>query len=329
MIVGDNRTQLFNYFREYGPPLSVLIELHGISKRFGNFQALQDVSLAVGPGVTGLLGPNGAGKSTLIKILLGLLQPTTGTGRVLGFEIGKQARSIRANVGYMPEDDCFLFGLSGVEAVQFSAQLSGMPAIEGLRRAHEILDYCGLAQERYRVVDTYSTGMRQKLRFAQAIVHDPPLLILDEPTSGLDPEERDIMLRRINRLASKHGKAIVLCTHILPDVQAVSDAVVILAHGKVRVADRLEKLSEPAEPAIKVSVIGKAIGFADKLSADGFDCESNTDGVLVVRGPLDEVTKRVWEVARATNTTLRSMSPSRNSLEDIFMKAVQERPHGS
>ncbi len=159
--------------------------------------------MSIQPGVTGLLGPNGAGKSTLIKILLGLLRPTSGTGSVLSFDIASQARDIRANVGYMPEDDCFLYGLSGVESVQFSAQLSGLPGVESLRRAHEILDYCGLAQERYRNVDTYSTGMRQKLRFAQAIVHDPSLLILDEPTSGLDPEERDIMLRRIERLSQR------------------------------------------------------------------------------------------------------------------------------
>lgn len=224
--------------------MSNLIELDRISKRFGAFHALRDVSLSVSNGVTGLLGPNGAGKSTLIKILLGLLRPTSGSGKLLGFEIGRQAREIRANVGYMPEDDCFLYGLSGVEAVQFSAQLSGLPSLEGLRRAHEILDFCGLAQERYRSVDTYSTGMRQKLRFAQAIVHDPPLLILDEPTSGLDPEEREIMLRRIKRLTTQHGKAVVICTHILPDVQAVSDSVVILVHGSIRVSDQLENLSK-------------------------------------------------------------------------------------
>ena len=250
--------------------MSALIELEDISKSFGSFHALRDVSVSIESGVTGLLGPNGAGKSTLIKILLGLLRPTSGTGRVLDYEIGKQARQIRANVGYMPEDDCFLFGLTGVESVQFSAQLSGMQSIEGMRRAHEILDYCGLEQERYRNVDTYSTGMRQKLRFAQAIVHDPPLLILDEPTSGLDPEEREIMLRRIQRLASDHHKTVVICTHILPDVQAVSDSVVILANGMVRVSDRLQELSRPAEPAVNVRLLGDIATFADRLAAEGF-----------------------------------------------------------
>ena len=309
--------------------MSALIELDHISKRFGTFQALQDVSVSIEPGVTGLLGPNGAGKSTLIKILLGLLQPTGGTGRVLNCEIGKQAREIRANVGYMPEDDCFLFGLTGVEAVQFSAQLSGMYAVEGMRRAHEILDFCGVEQERYRNVDTYSTGMRQKLRFAQSIVHDPPLLILDEPTSGLDPEERDIMLRRIKKLGTDHDKTVLICTHILPDVQAVSKSVVILANGTVRVSDQLVELSRPAEPAVKVRLLGDHDSFINGLAAKGFQADATPRGEIVVRGPLDRLSEIVWQIADQTGVVVRSLAPSRNSLEDIFLQAVQERPNGS
>lgn len=306
--------------------MTALIQLDRIAKRFGSFQALEDVSLSIHSGVTGLLGPNGAGKSTLIKILLGLLRPTSGSGNVLGFPLGSNPRNIRAKIGYMPEDDCFIYGLSGVEAVQFSAQLSGIPSTEGLRRAHEILDYCGLAQERYRTVDTYSTGMRQKLRFAQSIVHDPPLLILDEPTSGLDPEERDIMLRRIKRLASDHGKTVVICTHILPDIQAVSDSVVILARGTVRVCDRLENLSRPSEPAVNVRVLGDSSAFVSQLSSEGFHTEQGDDGTVTVRGPAEELAARVWKVAKESNTVVRSLAPSRNSLEDIFLKAVQEQP---
>ena len=309
--------------------MPALIELSQISKSFGPFQALRDVSLSIDPGITGLLGPNGAGKSTLIKILLGLLQPSRGSGRVLNFEIGSEARQIRANVGYMPEDDCFLFGLTGVEAVQFSAQLSGIRAIEAMRRAHEILDYCGLEQERYRNVDTYSTGMRQKLRFAQAIVHDPPLLILDEPTSGLDPEERDVMLRRIKRLASDHDKTVLLCTHILPDVQAVSDSVVILATGTVRVSDRLTELSRPAEPAINVRIIGDTGAFVNELASQGFQADEMAVGAFVIRGPVDQLSTKVWQIAAQTDVVVRSLAPSRNSLEDIFLRAVQERPNGS
>ena len=306
-----------------------LIDLQHISKSFGAFTALQDVNLSIEAGITGLLGPNGAGKSTLIKILLGLLRPTGGAGRVLDFVIGEQTREIRANVGYMPEDDCFLYGLTGVESVQFSAQLSGMFSTEGLRRAHEILDYCGLAQERYRTVDTYSTGMRQKLRFAQAIVHDPPLLILDEPTCGLDPEERDVMLRRIKRLASDHDKTVVICTHILPDVQAVSDAVVILARGTVRVADRLQQLSRPSDPAVRVRLLGETEAFAAALEDHGLHGERTADGTLLIRGPVDELSRKVWLLAEQTGSVVRSLAPSRNSLEDIFLQAVQEHPNGT
>ncbi len=233
--------------------MNTVIELEGITKDYGSFRALDGVSFVVETGITGLLGPNGAGKSTLIKVLLGLLRTTSGRGRLLNYELGRQSREIRANVGYMPEDDCFFHGLTGVESVQFSAQLSQFPQLEGLRRAHEILDFCGMGQERYRAVETYSTGMRQQLRFAQAIIHDPPVLVLDEPTSGLDPKERESMLNRIKLLARDHGKAVLLCTHILPDVQTISDAVVILARGRVQVADRLQELSRPTKPSPKFS----------------------------------------------------------------------------
>ena len=241
--------------------MTILIDLDGITKdyttkNFRRFRALDNVSLKIQSGITGLLGPNGAGKSTLIKVLLGLVRLTSGRGRLLDFELGRQAREIRAHVGYMPEDDCYLHGMTGVESVQCVAQLSNFPAVEGLRRAHEILDFCGLAQERYRNVETYSTGMRQKLRFAQAIVHDPPVLILDEPTSGLDPEERQVMLNRIRLLSREHGKTVLLCTHILPDVQSISDSVVILARGRVQVSESLAELSRPATPSLQVRIAG-------------------------------------------------------------------------
>jgi ABC-2 type transport system ATP-binding protein len=309
--------------------MGTLIELDEITKDYGAFRALDQVSLRVETGITALLGPNGAGKSTLIKVLLGLLQTTSGRGRLLDFEIGRQVRQIRANVGYMPEDDCYLHGLTGVESVQLSARLSRLPPLEGLRRAHEILDFCGIAQERYRPVETYSTGMRQKLRFAQALVHDPPILILDEPTSGLDPEERTAMLNRIRTLARDHGKAVILCTHILPDVQAVGDAVVVLARGKVKVADRLQELSRPASPSVHVRVVGEANGFVDRLRGDGLNVAMAAGGGLTVEGLPDDVTPRIWQVAREADVGINALMPSRNSLEEIFLNAVREQPSGS
>jgi len=303
--------------------MSSLIELQNITKDYGHFRALDGVSLNIGPGVTGLLGPNGAGKTTLIKVLLGLVKTTSGRGRLLDFELGRQAHEIRAHVGYMPEDDCFLYGMTGVESVQFVAQLSRMGRIEALRRAHEILDFCGLAQERYRPVETYSTGMRQKMRFAQAIVHDPPVLILDEPTSGLDPEERLIMLNRIRLLAKDNGKVVFICTHILPDVQAISDSVVILARGRVQVSERLVELSRPAVPALEVKLQGDPASFQESIRSCGIPCEERARGVLLMHGDPVLLSDVVWKLAAETGVVVRSLTPSRNSLEEIFLNAVR------
>lgn len=303
--------------------MTVLIELDDITKYYGQFRALDRVSLQIQTGITGLLGPNGAGKSTLIKVLLGLVKMTSGRGRLLNYELGRQSREIRANVGYMPEDDCFLHGMTGVESVQFVAQLSKFPATEGLRRAHEILDFCGLAQERYRTVETYSTGMRQKLRFAQAIVHDPPVLILDEPTSGLDPEERQVMLNRIRLLAQDQGKAVLLCTHILPDVQSISDSVVILARGRIQVSQTLAELSRPAVPSLEVRLLGAPERFVEGIRQQGIDVASTSNGLLILKGAPEELTQTVWQMARASDVGIRSMTPSRNSLEEIFLNAVR------
>lgn len=302
--------------------MTEIICLQGVTKQFRSVRALDDVSLVVQPGVTGLLGPNGAGKSTLIKILLGLLRATSGSGTVLGYELGTQSRDIRSVVGFLPEDDCYLPSLSGVECVQFAARLCRLPAIETLRRAHEILDFCGIGEERYREVETYSTGMRQKLKFAQALVHDPQLLILDEPTSGLDPDERNAMLNRIRVLAKRHGKSVIVCTHILPDVQAVSDAVVILARGRVCVADSLQHLSRLESPAIHVRTIGSSVPLAEKLRADGFSVEERDHGELTIFGA--GTTAAVWKAAEQSGTVVRSMTPAANSMEAIFLDAVQD-----
>jgi ABC-2 type transport system ATP-binding protein len=307
--------------------MSVLIDLDEITKDYRSVRALDHVSLQIQPGITGLLGPNGAGKTTLIKVLLGLVRMTSGRGRLLDYELGRQSREIRANVGYMPEDDCYLHGMTGVESVQFVAQLSNFPSIEGLRRAHEILDFCGLAQERYRNVETYSTGMRQKLRFAQAIVHDPPVLILDEPTSGLDPEERQVMLNRIRLLSHERGKAVLLCTHILPDVQSISDYVVILADGRVQVSNSLTELSRPAVPSLQVRLLGSTEKLLERLRQRGIGVTLQANGRIQLDGSPTELAGLVWREAGECGVGVRSMTPSRNSLEEIFVKAVRGEVH--
>ena len=254
-----------------------LISLRNITKNYRDMQALNGVNLDISSGITGLLGPNGAGKSTLIKVVLGLVKVTLGTGTILGHRLGRDGRAIRNRIGYMPEDDCYIPGLTGIEVVQFSAALSGLPLVEGLRRSHEILDFCGMKQERYRQIDTYSTGMRQKIKFASAIVHDPDFLIFDEPTSGLDPEERENLLNRIRILADDSNKSVLISTHILPDVQAICDHAVILSNGQVVLNDALSALNRPTSPTISLRIQGHEDHFVRSLIRERLTVEQNVD----------------------------------------------------
>lgn len=315
-----------------------VIELDGVTKLYGRRTALHNITLQVGTGVTGLLGPNGSGKSTLIKSLLGLLKIQAGSASVLGFKLPGQLRSIRDHVGYLPEDDCYISGLTGIESVRFMARLSGLPEVEGLRRAHEVLDFADIAQERYRNVETYSTGMRQKLKFAQALVHDPQLLILDEPTSGLDPEQRTSMLRKITTLARQHGKSVLISTHILHDVRSVCEQVVIMAAGQVRLVDSLENLSRPAQQGVLVEVeriaeatvdnpFPDARKLADKLHERGWRNELRREGSLWVFGLNTDQYREVWLAARDAGVHIRHLSSAKNSLEEVFFQAVQETQH--
>lgn len=297
-----------------------IIEVDGVTKRYGKIEALRDVALHIPPGVTGLLGPNGSGKSTLIKAFLGLVRTQGGNGRILDYQWPQDCRLIRDTIGYLPEDDCYIAGLQGIESVTLMAQLSGLSGREGLRRSHEMMDFCGFGEERYREVESYSTGMRQKLKFAQALVHDPPLLILDEPTTGLDPDQRLAMLRRIRNLAARHGKSIILSTHILPDVRTVCDHVVILVGGTVRVIDTLENLSRPVEPTFHVSVVGDHTAFAGRVTVAGYSVSWDAaTGMLRIGGIEPDQTNILWAWAAETGTAIQRMEPAVNSLEQIFV----------
>ncbi|MEM6468876.1 MAG: ABC transporter ATP-binding protein [Planctomycetota bacterium] len=281
---------------------------------------MREISLSIPPGITGLLGPNGSGKSTLIKALLGLLSTQSGRGRVLEYEWPEETRTIRDSIGYLPEDDCHIAGLEGIESVTLMAKLSGIAGAEALRRSHEMMDFCGFGEERYREVESYSTGMRQKLKFAQALVHDPPLLILDEPTTGLDPDQRLAMLRRVRTLAETHGKSIILSTHILPDVRTVCDHVVILVGGEVRVVDTLENLSRPIEPTLHVSITGDHQPLSNRAHAAGYSVRFDPDNATLLIGGIEtSQTAQVWAWAAETGTAIKRMQPAVNSLEQIFI----------
>ena len=305
--------------------MEALIQLQSIVKSYRSNAALGGVDLDIKPGITGLLGPNGAGKSTLIKIILGLIRVTSGNGTVLGCRMYRDGRQIRNKIGYMPEDDCYIPGMSGIEVVRFAGTLSGIPAIEALRRGHEILDFCGVKQERYRNIETYSTGMRQKIKFAAAIVHDPEFLILDEPTSGLDPEERESFLNRIKILSTQNQKSVLLSTHILPDVQQICDQVVILAKGELVLDKPLAELNQTTSPTVTVRFEGDPDAFVAALKAANLVTEV-LDGAshLRIESETPDLTSLVWKAANEAGVAIHSLVPARNSLEEIFMRTVQE-----
>ncbi len=306
-----------------------LIQLENIVKYYGRICALDNVSLQVGSKITGLLGPNGAGKSTLIKVILGLVRISGGQGNVLGFRLGRDGRQIRSQIGYLPEDDCYIPGMSGVEVVRFSASLAGLPPTEGLRRAHEILDFCGVQQERYRDIETYSSGMRQKIKFASAIVHDPQLLILDEPTSHLDPEEREDLLNRIRVLAKDFNKAVILCTHILRDVQTTCDDVVILYRGQVKLHQSIEQLNKPSSPTTFVHYHGNGEEFTRRLSQSGVEVVESSPDVVQLYGIDQALIDTIWRTAAELGVVIQSVMPARNSLEEVFMNTVREEANAN
>ncbi len=301
------------------------IEIDQITKRYGDNLALDAVSFSLPPGVFGLLGPNGAGKSTLIKSLMGLVRITSGEARVLGLDSRRDFRQVRQLVGYMPEDDCIYPGLKGVESVAFAGELSGLPPVDALRRAHEVLDYVGLGEARYREVQTYSTGMRQKQKLAQAIVHDPRIVLLDEPTSGLDPLGRKRMLKLIRGLYDRTGTSVILSTHILHDVEQICDSVVIVGHGKLLVQDTIANLRRPADETVKVGLEQPDPAFGAALTEAGLRWEEPQPGEIRVFGDSDTIAAAAMDAARKTGALLRRIESGRNSLEEIFLKAVEKQ----
>src|SRR4051812_5911693 len=244
----------------------MFLDLKGLRHVYGTTVALRDVTLQLAPGPIGLLGPNGAGKSTLLKILLGLLRPTAGTGSVLGHPFGA-GLALRRVLGYMPEADSLVAGLRGVDYVALAGELCGMPRKQAQRRGHELLSALGLEEARYRRLEEYSTGMKQRLKLAQALVHDPPALLLDEPTSGLDPAGREDMLELLDRLARDHGKALLLSTHLLGDVERVCQAVVILHQGRVLAHGSVADLCRQRHDRFRVRIEGVATAaFVEDLA---------------------------------------------------------------
>jgi ABC-2 type transport system ATP-binding protein len=301
------------------------IESAGLSKRFGNIVALDQVNLAVPRAAVGLLGPNGAGKSTLLRILLGLTRATAGRAAVLGRDVVAEGRELRQRVGYMPETDTLPDGATAADFVSHMAEMSGLPRRAARQRATDVLYHVGLDEERYRLIRGFSTGMKQRVKLAQAIVHDPKLVFLDEPTNGLDPLGREEMLALIERIHRQLGILVVLSSHILDDVERVCDYVVVLAGGKVVVSQPLHVPEDDAAD-LHVRVDGDPTPFLTRLAASGI--EARPAGIeylsdeLVIHRDGDRTLDAIRDAAAATSSPLRLLRPATRSLEELYVDSV-------
>jgi ABC-2 type transport system ATP-binding protein len=298
------------------------IEVKDLSFRYGKVVALDGVSARLGEGAVGLLGPNGAGKSTLIRILLGFLVPERGEGKVLGYDIRHEQAMIRRSVGYMPESDCFIAGMDAVTFTAYFGELSGMPRQEAMKRAHEVLFYVGLGESRYRFLDTYSAGMKQRLKLAQALVHDPKILFLDEPTSNLDPTGRMEVLELIRDISSNKSIQVLLSSHILDDIEALCESVIILKHGRVAAEGRMADLRALDYALYELRVKGEAGAFRKDLEGLGARVDETEDGLIKVYMPEAGDSMEIFRAAARTGVQVRAFVKSRTSLEDLFAGVV-------
>jgi ABC-2 type transport system ATP-binding protein len=305
-----------------------LVDIHQVSRRYGRVQALTNVSLSLEAGTIGLVGNNGAGKSTLLKILLGLLKPDGGEGTILGCDIRRSSRLLRGRVGYMPETAATVPILKGVEFVSLSGDLYGMPHRDARRRAHEVLNYVGLGELRYRRLEEYSTGNLQRLKLAAALVHDPQLLLLDEPTNGLDPAGRHGMLRLIQDLIAETGKSVILCTHLLGDVERLCQQIVVLHKGTVVRSGSMAELKYNGSNVFELGWLGDDGPFLDGLRLAGIEVSRlPAQGKAIVAAPAGWTTLQFFEVARARSVVLTHLKPDEEDLQRAFLRVTDEHAH--
>lgn len=303
----------------------MLFELTNLRKRYGHLTALDGISLQLDADAVGLLGPNGAGKSTLLKVLLGILDADGGSAAVLGRDVAREARAIRREIGYMPEDDCFLPYVSAVDFVAYNGQLCGMPRKQAFRRAHEVLYFVGLEEARYRELGEFSRGMKQRAKLAQAIVHGPELLLLDEPTSGLDPAGRDEMLSLVEDILARNIH-VVLSTHLLPDVERVCDHVIMLNEGKVVYAGSITDVQHEEDHRLEVKTHMSDEELLRRLEAEDFEVTAEHDR-LKVRLDNGRDIDDVLAVAVEHDIQLRHLMPEQLTLETAFLQLLDEADH--
>jgi ABC-2 type transport system ATP-binding protein len=301
-----------------------VIELDGLEVRFGNRAILKKLKASLTGRSIGLLGPNGAGKSTLINTLLGFHKPSSGTARIFGRDVRTKAREVRRLIGYMPENDAFIASMSGVRSVRMMAELAGLPPEHALERAHEAFFYVGLGEVRYRPVGTYSLGMKQMAKLAQAIAHGPKLLFLDEPTNGLDPPARTRMIQLIQEIRDRGDLHLLLSSHLLRDVEECCDQVLILKDGNVAAFCNLEEERRANRRFLELETRGGANGdFLGAIEALGCETATGAQGRIKLILPDGLDVRQLYEVAARQEVQIRRLSHKRDSLEDIFLKAME------
>jgi ABC-2 type transport system ATP-binding protein len=312
------------------PAHESVVQLDGVTVIFGKNRALNGVTARFARGAVGLLGPNGAGKSTMLKALLGFVKPDQGRMSVLGLDVAEHPLEIRGRIGYMPESDAHIPGMNAVSFVAYCGQLAGLPAVDAMQRSHEVLYYVGLGEARYRNVETYSTGMKQRIKLAQALVHDPDLLFLDEPTNGMDPKGRDEMLELIRDLGHNKNVNLILSSHLLPDVEYTCDHVIVMDKGQVAAQGPIDELKGPAGRVFELRIKGDLPAFIDVLRVAGMECHSTDEDVMRVFVPSGAAgvngrdQTAIFALAARHGVQVRHLRPSVPTLEDVFAKAVGE-----
>ena len=301
-----------------------ILELDGLTVKLGRRTILDQLEASFSGRAIGLLGPNGAGKTTLLRTLLGFYPPTAGGAKVLGRQLSTEGKQIRAETGYMPESDAYIANVSAIHFVRFMAELSGLPSEAALERAHEALFYVGLGEARYRKVGTFSTGMKQMVKLAQALVHGPRLLLLDEPTNGLDPPARKRMIDLVCDIRDRGTSRLVLSSHLLGDVETVCDEVLILKNGRIADSCDLEAERRANKSFVEVDLETPNDEFDRAVAALGCEIASLEPGRLKLVMPSDVSTRDLWITADKIGVGIRRLDLKRDSLQDIFLRAMEE-----
>jgi len=304
----------------YTPRMPALLEAKSVTKKYGTIIALESVDFQIGEGITGLLGPNGAGKSTAIKLFLGLLRPTSGSAEVMG-EKPYESVQVRARLGYMPEHDCLPISINASEFLTHMAQVSGLPPAQARIRAADVLRHVGLDEERYRAIGEYSTGMKQRVKLAQALVHDPVIVLLDEPTAGLDPGGREEMLDMIRRVGRDFGISVLLSSHLMGDVERTCDRIVVLDGGHVTEEGDVSRLTQETQTLV-IQVDDKRDELVVALVNRGIPATVEGSEVVVEQQTEDQY-DAIRDAVVETGARLRRMAPRRHTLTDIFRRTPQ------